>query len=319
MTEESLKMIVFSLFTGGGLLINSISRRKKTRKIADTPRSKVASAPQGYVELQGFAWPAAQYARSAAGDEIVYYSLEVQRAESRGSGKNRRREWVPVFTHGHIHPFYLVDPTGLALVDPASAEFDLHGSQTRNWTALKDDEKKWVGEIAARRAINGFPPGKGLLGVFSSSYRVIEKEIGVGSPLYLHGDFRTSTLQNPKVKAAGLSEFVSRIFSVEARSTKNISHFLDKNRDGVVCGDESRQGYGFAGRQARNKGRTQPREEREFEICGNVGSSPEHRLLIADAHEEHLVKRREKWIWIQFVGGAVLIAFGCTALSLELL
>ncbi len=300
-------------------MINSISRRKKTRKIADTPRSKVASAPQGYVEFQGFAWPAAQYARSAAGDEIVYYSLEVQRAETRGTGKSRRRQWVTVFTHGHVHPFYLVDPTGLALVDPSSAEMDLHGARTRDWASLKGEEKRWIEEIASRRAILGFPPSKGLFGIFSSPYRVVEKEIGVGSPLYLHGDFRTPSMTHPRVKVPGLSEFSSRIFSSEARSTKNIDHFLDKNRDGVVCGDESRHGYGFAGRQARNKSRTQPSDEREFEVYGNIGSSLEHRLLIADAHEEHLVKRREKWIWLQFLGGAALLAVGCATLTMELL
>lgn len=319
MNEAILNLTVASLVTGGGLMIRALSRRKKTQKITDTPRSKVATAPQGYVELQGFAWPAAEEARTAAGQEVVLYRLEVQRSETRGSGKNRRREWVTIFYHAHVEPFYLVDPTGLARVDPGTAELDVGATRTRKWSSLSASEKKWIEEVASRRPVPGFPPSRGLLGIFSSPYRVLEKEILLGAPLYLHGDFRTPSVETPKVKVSGLSEFTSRIFNAEARSTKNINHFLDKNRDGRVCADEARYGYGFAARQARNKSRSQPSQEREFEVCGHVGSSSEHRLLIADMHEEHLVKRRQKWLWLEFVAGAALLAAGCAVVSYELL
>lgn len=314
MTEAELKGIAFCFIAGGGMVYRAIRTKKITREIADTPRSKTASAPQGLVELEGFAWPAGEVARCVSGEEVVYYRLEIQRAESRGSGKNRRTEWVSVFTHAPCAPFYVVDATGLALITPVTCEVDTHGKKTRSWGSLRANERKGVLAICAGKSIPGFPPADGFFGLFSSSYRIVENKIGIGSPLYVKGDFRTPTGGLPKVKAPGLSEFASRVFNAQARSLKNLRHFLDRNRDGVVTGEEARYGYGFAARQSRMKATKGAVEEKEFEVHGHVGTSPENRLLIADAHQDHLLARRGKYVWLQLVAGAALIALGSASL-----
>src|SRR5690606_11764211 len=167
MTEAELKGIAFCFIAGGGMVYRAIRTKKITREIADTPRSKTASAPQGLVELEGFAWPAGEVARCVSGEEVVYYRLEIQRAESRGSGKNRRTEWVSVFTHAPCAPFYVVDATGLALVTPATCEVDTHEKKTRAWGKLNANERKAVLAICAGKTITGFPPSDGFFSLFS--------------------------------------------------------------------------------------------------------------------------------------------------------
>ena len=74
----------------GGLLYNAIKKYKTVRKIEDTAKSNIATAPQGYVEFQGFAWPMQKSVQCTRGFEAVYYSFSLQRQETQGSGKNKK-------------------------------------------------------------------------------------------------------------------------------------------------------------------------------------------------------------------------------------
>lgn len=307
LTVEGVWGLGAALVFGFMLIFKAIKGNKILRKIEDTPKSKVETAPQGYVEFEGFAWPQDETVRGSSGEEAVYYSLTVQKKETRGSGKQRRTEWITVFSHFHSRPFYLVDATGLALIEVGGGELDIDEGNKRSWSSLTSEEKDRILNFSQGRNHSGFPPSTFLFGIFSGSYRVIEKEIAVGNPLYANGDFRTLTAVTPVLSLKGLTEFSSRVFNRESRSLKNITSFLDKNKDGKISTAESRTGYLFAARQARMKSKDLGVES-PFPVYGRIGSSKEHPLLLADLHESHLIERKGRFIWVQVAAGAAIIA-----------
>ena len=129
-----IQLTILAIFAGGGILYSGLKRRTRARAIEEMPRSKIATAPQGLVEVEGFAWPNEnRVARSSSGFENVYYELQLQREESRGSGKNRRKVWVTIFTHRHAETFYICDATGIALVDPQDALIEVHQHTQMPW------------------------------------------------------------------------------------------------------------------------------------------------------------------------------------------
>ncbi len=312
MTAATVKIILFCLSLGAGLVYKTIRRQKRVRSITDTPRSRTSSAAQGYVELEGFAWPTAQANTipSKDGAEALYYSFQLQKSESRGSGKNRRTEWVTIFIFNHAEPFYLVDATGLALLDPGQAELDLSGLTTRAWRALEAQEKTRIAEKIIAGSVPNFPPSTFLFGLFAPNYRVIEKEIRVGSPLFASGDFRTANAAAEKVSSLGLTAFYNRVFDPTGRSVKNLSGLLDTNHDGKVSADELKAGYSYIAQSARVRSKLEGAAESAFDCHGYLGSAETSALFVADTDEKNLKVRLSKYLWAQFAVGSALITLG---------
>jgi hypothetical protein len=313
MSGNDIKAIAFCLAIGSWLLYRSIKRHRQARKIEDTPTSKVASAPQGFVELEGFAWPAAEKLPTPSGMEAVYYSFRLEKKVTTGSGKNRRRTWICVYSSVKGESFYLADPTGLALVNLYDAELNLAPARTRNWRQIGAQERKVICESILTKAVANFPPSDFLFGIFSAPYRVVEHEIYVGSPVLVQGDFRSASGDNKKITSVGLGQFASRVFDIQRRAIKNLNGLLDTSKNGEVSHEESKRGYSMIARVSMNKARIEQQVEKEFELCGIVRASDSHRLLLSDAHQQHLLGRMQQYLWLQFGGGAALLALGLTA------
>jgi hypothetical protein len=306
---SDFQAVIGLVFVGGGFLVHAIKAHRKIRLIEDTPRSKAESAPQGFVELQGFAWPAEETFRNGEDQEVVYYSLLLQRQETRGSGKSRRKEWVTVYTHVHSEMFYLADPTGLVALDIKDAELNLESARTRHWSKLEEKEKLKL-QAVIPNDIPGFPPSTGLFGLFSSPYRIVENEILVGCPLYASGDFKGFEGETYNLKLQGLSGFGDKVFDRAARAFKDRSRILDSNKDGKVSCEEYRKGSAITARVARKSAGADMRVESEFPVHGNLGSSGNIKLFLADTSEEYLKERMSKWLWPKFGAGAAMLALG---------
>lgn len=307
-SEDYFKLIVFCAGFGGAAIYQAIKRQKRIRHIEDTPKSKIASAPQGLVEVQGFAWPQDKSHTSNAGHELVYYHFALQREEQKGSGKNKRREWVTIFSFVHNKPFYLMDPTGLALIDPTGSDLEIESPNNRMWTNLKEAEKAYYLEKVIGSAVPNFPPKGRFFGLFSQRYRVSEKEIRAGCPVYVTGDFRTNNVNLAKVQSQGLTHFANRVIDFNSRALKNLKGLLDKDNDGKVCHKEARDGYSFAAQLSKKKSISEKLVENEFDVHGEMRSSSNHKLFIADAHESHVVEKLKKWQTLRVLGGSALIA-----------
>lgn len=310
MNYELLRIIPVLFIFGGGFLYKAYQRRKRLQNITGLPRSKIESAPQGLVELQGFAWPCQTPAVTAEGAEAIYYSFDLQKQES-GRG-DRKNDWVSVYKVVRQEVFYLVDPTGAVLVDPAEAQLDLANARTRTWRQLSDVERQRIISQIVQGSVPSFPPSNFLFGVFSGQFRVVESELRAGSPVFATGDFCAPIDGPQKIKSPGLSFFCARVFDSLRRETKNLTAELDQNHDGTVTFEESRAGYSAMARSARLRAQRESPPEKEFVLHGVLRKSAANALFVADTDQAHLKDRLSRFLWTQFVAGALLIALGLT-------
>jgi hypothetical protein len=98
---------------------------RRARAVADTPTSRIASAPQGYVELAGIArpFPNDRLLSPASRIHCVWYHYIVE--EKRG------KDWRKVDEAISDDSFLIDDGTGQAVVDPERGE--VHSTRKRNW------------------------------------------------------------------------------------------------------------------------------------------------------------------------------------------
>ena len=298
---QLFQVAVASAVGGGSLLYKAISNHKRLRKIVDTPRSKVASAPQGFVELEGFAWPQGETVQTLDNEEAIYYVLSVEKEQESGSGKNRKKTWVPVFNYDYVVPFYLLDATGVAIIMPQNSEIEVSDSNKRLFSKLTPDARSRVTEMV-NGTIPNFPPGTGFFGS-ANKYRVVEKKLVVGSPFYASGDFKTHSFNQLTIDDS-LATFAHKVINFEARSLKNVSKLLDRNGDGYVSAEEAYAGYTTAAKLSRLNPKP---ESAPLEVFGTLDTSENHKLFFADTHQHHLVERLGKWQTLKLTGGAALI------------
>ena len=95
---------------------------QRRRLILDTPFSKIRSASMGMVEVSGLAVGPYTMIAPVTAHPCYYYRTLVW--EYKQNGKNK--EWVRIAGECMHVPFFVDDNTGRVLVDPRSADLDLH-------------------------------------------------------------------------------------------------------------------------------------------------------------------------------------------------
>ncbi len=155
----------------------------RKRVIEDLPTALIRSAPQGYVELQG-------YAELMDGDPIyatlsnrlsVWYAYKIEKREQGQRNGRRESRWVTIESATSDDLFYLVDPTGRCAVDPDGA------------AVTPTHLNVWYG---SSRIAGRYHPSDGewwarSLGAMSKPYRYTERRIEPGDPIYALGNFTT--------------------------------------------------------------------------------------------------------------------------------
>lgn len=149
----------------------------KARLIENTPTSRIRSAAQGYVELEGFArlLPGPDIVSPLTGTRCCWWKYRVQKRERQWSG-HRRDHWRTIESATSDELFLLVDPTGDCVVDPSGAK--IYPSLRRRWRG------------------NGRRPGhvpEKTPWLQFGDYRYDEELIGFGDPLHALGWFRTQS------------------------------------------------------------------------------------------------------------------------------
>jgi hypothetical protein len=319
MSEEQLKVIFVVFFLGLFFFWQAIRRHKMLRQVEDHPCSKAESAAQGLTELQGFAWSKAVGPKSFDGTEMVYFNLVLQKEVTEGSGKNRRKTWKTVGSYSFAEPFYLIDGTGLTELVQSASELAIDGLKTRNWSSIAPSEKNYLLDNFLKTSIPGFPPSGSLFGLFSSKFRIQEAKINLGSPIYAKGFFETpNTSEIPQITLPGLAKFAGQVFNAQTRSIRDVRSLLDQNKDGKISYSEAQTGYvrlaSFSKLQA-NQGNN-PVADREMPVFGRMTSSSEHKLLIADCHEDLLRQKFKRQFYGNLAGGlACLLAISFVAVD----
>jgi hypothetical protein len=110
---------------------------RRSRTVADTPTSRVASAPQGYVELFGTAkmHPGHSLASPVSQRPCVWYRYIIEERQS-------NNKWRRIGGGMSGDTFLLVDDTGHALVDPDCAEITT--TDKRTWHQDRRRYTEWL-------------------------------------------------------------------------------------------------------------------------------------------------------------------------------
>lgn len=146
------------------------------RIIADTPTSRIRSASQGYVELQGTAelmdGPPIIAPLSAL--PCVWWQYQVEQQRTRYRDGKWEKYWTTIRKGRSDSLFLLRDDTGTCIIDPEAAR------------VISSHRDTWRGTVP-------MPHGLGKRGFKArwGSYRYTEFRLLAGDPLYAIGHFRT--------------------------------------------------------------------------------------------------------------------------------
>lgn len=185
----------------------------RKRIIEDTPTSRIRSAPQGYVELNGVGelMQGPPIVAPLTGTYCTWYSYKIE--ERRRSGKRSR--WITVENETSEELFLLCDDTGTCVIDPEGAYVTPGASET------------WYGSTA--KPVRGSRTGGGLLNM--GRYRYTERRLHPRESLYAIGLFKT-------VGGAGaefdLNADVRDLLREWKRNSQSMLDRYDKNRDGEI-------------------------------------------------------------------------------------
>lgn len=153
---------------------------RRARMMEDTPTSRIRSAAQGYVELDGVGelldGPA--IVSPLSGERCTWYSYKVERREEVRDGDKRRSRWRTLRSGTSDSLFRLVDETGECVIDPEGA------------SVLPSVSRVWYGQAPDPV---GVPPARSrwLPTIVSGRYRYTEQLMRPGDPLYAMGYFKT--------------------------------------------------------------------------------------------------------------------------------
>lgn len=291
--KDAIQFIVICFGIGFFLIWMGVRKHKRLRLVQDHPTVKIETAAQGFSEVQGFAWPTAVGPKCVKGIEMIYHNLQLQKQVTQGSGKNKKKVWITVFSTGYANPFYVLDATGLALVDPGKSELEIESKTTRNWSLLPATEKTHYLTHFITSSVPGFPPSGFLFGLFSSPFRIIESRINTGSPVYIKGHFESPEGLKKEVTLSGLAKFATQVFDFQSRKIRQIKSLLDSNKDDKVTSKEAIDGYSRLAMFAKSQSESgqNPVADRAFPVFGLFTSNQDHKLFIADCHEEHLLRK----------------------------
>lgn len=257
----------------------------QSRVIRDTPTSKIRSAHQGYVELEGVGRIMDQEVVCPLTDTAcLWWLYEV--AEKRGSGKNSK--WVTTEKAKSEEPFYLEDATGRCVVDPAGAEV-IHALQ-REWYGSRPE--------AART------PEKSVW--LFKRYRFRERFLWRDQPLYALGQFRTVNPNQGPERADAVRDKL-RMWKADAARMK----LFDVDGDGKVDMKEWEAARRVAQREAEREALARPVGPGIHTLCKTADQGKLPFILSAKPQEQVMQNLRKAaflaFSW--FVGGGALFVW----------
>ncbi len=196
----------------GGMVWGTVALRR-ARLIEDTPTSRLRSAPQGYVELEGTArlMPGADIIAPLSRMHCVWWNFTVCRKETDSRGRSSWR----TYNAGRSDDLFLLDDgDGTCIVDNDGAGVT---------PALKF---RWYGN--GPTPDRGPKAGGGFLRSTFCKYRYDEQLIPISAPVYAIGWFCTERNEaGPIEESAAVRELLA-----EWKQDKRKMKLFDTNKDG---------------------------------------------------------------------------------------
>lgn len=199
----------------------SFQALRHTRIMEDTATSKIRSAAQGYIELEG-------QARVMPGDPVVaplsdtvcaWYSYKIEERSPTSISRRDQNIWHTVQSGTSDAIFHLEDDTGLCIIDPDSAD------------VTPSIYNRWCGDSKDPFAIT-HGSSFWLFDLFNPSrYRYTEQRIHSGDPLYTLGMFVTLGAYGGD---ASIRTEIRDLLSHWKRDKQNLLKRFDLNQDGRI-------------------------------------------------------------------------------------
>ena len=192
-----------ALFLGAFLLL------RRARMFEDMPTSRIRSAAQGYVEIEGHVrlLPGPPIVSPLSRQYCVWWSYTIRRYDTH----DRRWQLIESATSDSL--FELVDDTGTCIVDPQGAQ------------VTPGLSRRWRGESR----LPGLVPQKSPWISFGR-YAYSEQMIRSGEPVYAIGQFRTQTA----IMGMDEARDASQLLSEWKRDQRELLQRFDVNGDGRV-------------------------------------------------------------------------------------
>lgn len=277
--QQDYFFLVLALTTLAALyaLYRMLTRLRRARWVEDTPTSRIRSAAQGLVELNGEldAGGHAPLISPLTETDCLWYRFRVE--EYRRSGKSSR--WRTVEQGMSERPFLLRDATGSCWVDPQGAE--VHPRQRKRW----EGRRRWPAGHSLRT---------GLLGsLIGSRYRYTEEWFCEGDTLYALGWFQS---RGGGREASDQRSVSRQVISQWKADYPDLVARFDLNNDGQLNMPEWDQVRQAAEREAEHQARVAGQAAViHMLVKPSVSGLP---FLLSDHHEKHLsqhLHRQSGW------------------------
>lgn len=210
-------ILILGVFTVVALRA-AIRRLRRAYIVEDVPTSRVRSASQGYVELQGQAqlMPGPPNISPLTSTNCCWWTYRIDQKVVRRRNGRRETSWETVSRGTSEEPFLLVDDTGNCVVDPWGAD------------VMPVSGERWYGSLRQ-------PTPNMRRSRYNGSYRYSEKRLEIGDPVYAIGAFRT---ERDNVENMPIAEEIRELLASWKRDQRSLHERFDDNRDGVISIDE---------------------------------------------------------------------------------
>lgn len=205
-----------------GLLIRGSMWLRRARCIDHTPTSRVRSAAQGYVELEGLArlLPGPLIVSPLTGTRCCWWSYRVEHRETVYRNGRRSSQWSTLDVGTSDDLFLLADTTGECIIDPEGAK------------VVPSLRRRWCG---SSRRPHRVPPRSPWFSF--GSYRYTERLIRYGDPLYAIGWFRSQGAE----QSFRSDREVTELLAEWKRDQGLLLEHFDRNADGRIDLEEWQQ------------------------------------------------------------------------------
>ncbi len=291
--EFNLQISLLFVFLGF-LLFKAYRTHRRYRFVSDTATSRIASAPQGYVELKGLGelMPGTPILSPFSGRRCLWYQCIVERKKRHG----KNSVWVEESNDVSDHLFHLEDETGVCVINPEGAH------------TVPSETNIWYGSSLDARQQAKIKAGRFSRYIGFGRYRFTEKLITVADSLYVIGWFETV---RHIVSQEVLSNQVEALISQWKLQPARYLRSFDIDGDGKIKSSEWKLIRRHAEQQVRKRNPTQ---------VNHTLSKPQHTgqpYIISAQSEAQLLKRKRWFMFLYLVTFFLLLYVFLTAIKLH--
>ncbi len=280
-------LFLLGLATLCGLSLYGIFRYfHRGRIIDDTPTSKIRSAHQGFVELEGRGrlMKGTPIVSPLSGMQCLWYSYTISKKNNDYSSRGYDLEsmfnrfgsgsehWETVRSETSDDLFLLADETGICVIDPDGA------------TITPSFSKTWYGSSA--NAMASSPSNNRF---FGGHYQYKEKRIDVGADLYVLGRFKSIGGRREKLDKSG--EVRELLAKWKTRPNFLLAHF-DENGDGEIDVQEWQKVMAAAEQEVENSFSERLVQPEIHTVSKPIDS---RRPFIISVESQESISKRYKW------------------------